>query len=154
MAKLELQWQYVERILPSCLKFILRQVWKKIVSKKHIFLSNGNTFYNLLSYFSGSSFGPGSAHTGAIDWPEVHPILFPKFPAFRQRTFCQILWSYLHLTAKESLAYMLVDKAFSPLSRVGLLGFKSLCNASTFSVPKDIMCCMYIRFVACSLVEY
>ena len=49
---------------------------------------------------------------------------------------------------------MLVDKAFSPLSRVGLLGFKSLCNASTFSVPKDIMCCMYIRFVACSLVEY
>ena len=135
-------------------KVYIKTSMKKNVSKKHIFFVKWQHILQSVIHFSGSSFGPGSAHTGAIDWPEIHPILFPKFPAFRQRTFRQILWSYLHLTAKESLAYMLVDKAFSSLSRVGLLGFKSLCNASTFSVPKDIMCCMYIRLVACSLVEY
>ena len=51
--------------------------------------------------------------TGELEQPEVHPILFPGSPAFRQGTFCQIWLSGVGVTLvqpqKERLPYKLVD---------------------------------------------
>ena len=55
--------------------------------------------------------------TGELDQPEVHPILFPRSPAIRQGTFCEIWLSGLGVTfaqpQKERLPYKLVDKLIS-----------------------------------------
>ena len=123
----------------ECLRITSVTLWNAY-SKTRDLLGNARVVNHL------TSFNRAPHQTGELDQPEVHPIVFPRSPAFRQGTFCQNLLSGVRVTftqpQNERLAYEFVYR----LAPLRLIHQKNLKANSLPIISQSRMLVRAVRF--------